>query len=200
LCRTRCQRFEATASPGDIIYHAAWPYHRFALSHRDVEELLAERGIPVSTRPIRLWCRKFGPLVAAELRRLRGAALQPVNAALRGRPSSCQRCVSPWPAGAQIRAPARTPPPFSCVHVQPAAPHVHDVHGNTSRWCLETPRPILIAGSQDQWRNPTSAHSATPRILASPGFHTPIVARPAMNFYHGPHTWGAASPKLTSRT
>src|SRR5258708_19894740 len=55
--------------PPQIITHAVWLYHRFALSHRDVEELLAERGIQVSYEAIRLWCRKFGPLLARELRR-----------------------------------------------------------------------------------------------------------------------------------
>jgi putative transposase len=45
--------------------------HRFCLSHRDVEELLAERGIQVSYEAIRLWCQKFGPLLASELRRRR---------------------------------------------------------------------------------------------------------------------------------
>ena len=39
---------------------AVWLYHRFALSHRDVEDLLAERGIAVSYESIRQWCNKFG--------------------------------------------------------------------------------------------------------------------------------------------
>jgi putative transposase len=54
--------------PPEIISHAVSLYHRFALSHRDVEELLAKRGVRVSYEAIRLWCRKFGPLLAAELR------------------------------------------------------------------------------------------------------------------------------------
>jgi putative transposase len=57
--------------PEVVISHAVWLYHRFALSHRDVEELLAERGIQVSYEAIRLWCHKFGPLLAGELRRRR---------------------------------------------------------------------------------------------------------------------------------
>src|SRR5215831_9780403 len=57
--------------PAEIISHAVWLYFRFNLSHRDVEELLAERGIQVSYEAIRLWCRKFGPLLASELRRRR---------------------------------------------------------------------------------------------------------------------------------
>jgi putative transposase len=61
--------FKGYRFPPEIIGHAVWLYHRFALSHRDIEELLAERGIQVSYEAIRLWCRKFGPLLAAKLRR-----------------------------------------------------------------------------------------------------------------------------------
>jgi len=46
--------------PPDIISHAVWLYHRFCLSFRDVEDLLAQRGIIVSYEAIRQWCRKFG--------------------------------------------------------------------------------------------------------------------------------------------
>ena len=55
--------------PPDIISHAVWLYHRFALSHRDLEDLLAERGVTVSHESIRLWCIKFGPEFAGRLRR-----------------------------------------------------------------------------------------------------------------------------------
>jgi putative transposase len=60
--------------PAEIIGHAVWLYHRFALSHRDVEEVPAERGIRVSSEAIRLWCRKFGPTYAEQLRRRRPGA------------------------------------------------------------------------------------------------------------------------------
>ena len=46
--------------PPEIIQYAIWLYHRFNLSHRDIEDLLAERGITVSYEAIRLWCNKFG--------------------------------------------------------------------------------------------------------------------------------------------
>ena len=55
--------------PPDIISHAVWFYHRFNLSHRDIEDLLAERGITVSREAIRLWCIKFGALYARRLKR-----------------------------------------------------------------------------------------------------------------------------------
>lgn len=46
--------------PSAIIQYPVWLYHRFNLSHRDIEDLLAERGITVSYESIRLWCNKFG--------------------------------------------------------------------------------------------------------------------------------------------
>jgi putative transposase len=58
--------------PPEIISHAVWLYHRFCLSFRDVEDLLAERGILVSYETIRQWCRKFGPEYARRLKRRQG--------------------------------------------------------------------------------------------------------------------------------
>src|ERR687885_196010 len=57
--------------PPAIIGHAVWLYFRFALSYRDVEELLAERGVLVTYETIRQWCQKFGQLYANALRRRR---------------------------------------------------------------------------------------------------------------------------------
>jgi transposase-like protein len=50
--------------PSDIISYAVWLYYRFNLSHRDIEDLLAERGITVTRESIRLWCLKYGVSVA----------------------------------------------------------------------------------------------------------------------------------------
>jgi putative transposase len=55
--------------PPDIISYAVWVYYRFNLSHRDVEDLLAERGITVSYETIRSWCIKFGPKYSRRLKR-----------------------------------------------------------------------------------------------------------------------------------
>jgi transposase-like protein len=57
--------------PGEIISHGVWLYYRFLLSYRDVEELLAERGIAVSYETIRRWCRRFGQPFADGVRRRR---------------------------------------------------------------------------------------------------------------------------------
>ena len=58
--------------PPEIISHAVWLYHRFCLSSRDTEDLLAQRGITVSYETVRQWCLTFGPSYARSLRRRRG--------------------------------------------------------------------------------------------------------------------------------
>ena len=58
--------------PPQIIAHAVWLYHRFSLSFREVEELLAECGVIVSYEAVRLWCLKFGTAFARKLRHRRG--------------------------------------------------------------------------------------------------------------------------------
>jgi transposase-like protein len=55
--------------PPVVIQHAVWLYFRFTLSLRDVEEMLAHRGIDVSYEAIRYWTLKFGPKIARTLRR-----------------------------------------------------------------------------------------------------------------------------------
>jgi putative transposase len=55
--------------PSEIIGHAVWLYFRFSLSFRDVEELLAQRGVVVTYETVRQWCLKFGQTYANELRR-----------------------------------------------------------------------------------------------------------------------------------
>ena len=58
--------------PPEIISHAVWLYHRFCLSFRDAEDLLAQRGIRVTYETIRHWCQTFGPAYARRLRHRRG--------------------------------------------------------------------------------------------------------------------------------
>jgi putative transposase len=58
--------------PPQIISHAVWLYHRFTLSFRDIEELLAARGITVSYETIRNWCDKFGRRYCSQIRKTRG--------------------------------------------------------------------------------------------------------------------------------
>ncbi|MFB7225646.1 IS6 family transposase [Streptomyces sp. NPDC056227] len=57
--------------PREVIAHCVWLYHRFALSLRDVEELMLERGTEVSHETIHQWTRRFGPVYANALRRCR---------------------------------------------------------------------------------------------------------------------------------
>jgi putative transposase len=84
--------------PGEIISHAVWLYFRFALSHRDVEELLAERGVQVSYEAIRRWCQRFGPTFAGGLRRRRARSadkwhLDEVQLKIKGRKHWLWRAV-----------------------------------------------------------------------------------------------------------
>jgi transposase-like protein len=68
MARLACKRHRF---PPAIIRHAAWLCFRFTLSFRDVEELLAQRGIGVSYETVRYWTIKLGPQIAAKLRRRR---------------------------------------------------------------------------------------------------------------------------------
>ena len=57
--------------PAELISHAVRLYHVFGLSFREVELMLAERGVTVSYETIRRWCLKFGASFADKLRRPR---------------------------------------------------------------------------------------------------------------------------------
>ena len=58
--------------PPEVISHAVWLYHRFTLSYRDIEELLAIRGIHTSYESIRRWCLKFPSHYSKKLRKKQG--------------------------------------------------------------------------------------------------------------------------------
>lgn len=66
--------FKRHRFPSDTIRLAVWLYFRFTTSLRDVEEMLAERGIDLSYETVRCWANKFGPAIAANIRRRRGPA------------------------------------------------------------------------------------------------------------------------------
>ena len=76
--------------PQEIMSQAVWLYFRFSLSYRDVEELLAERGIIVTYETVRQWCLKFGQQYANQLRRRRAQPSDQCRANARVRPA--QRC------------------------------------------------------------------------------------------------------------
>jgi len=84
--------------PPKIISPAVWLYHRFGLSFRDVEDLLAERGVTVTYEAIRQWCRTFGFAYARRLRHRRGRMgdtwpLDEVFVRIQGRPQYLWRAV-----------------------------------------------------------------------------------------------------------
>ena len=63
--------FKRHRFPPEIIRRAVWLYARFTLSYRDVEDLLAERGLDISYESVRRWFLKFGAPVAQNLRHMR---------------------------------------------------------------------------------------------------------------------------------
>jgi putative transposase len=67
--RTCVSPYHRHRFPAEIISHSVWLYFRFALSFRDVEEMLAMRGVTLSYETIREWCLKFGQIYANDLRR-----------------------------------------------------------------------------------------------------------------------------------
>ena len=70
--KTTSKKYHGHRFPPEIISHGIWLYYRFSLSLRDVEELLAKRGITVTHETIRRWCRKFGPEYARKLKYRQG--------------------------------------------------------------------------------------------------------------------------------
>ena len=70
--KTRQSRYIRHRFPPEIISHAVWAYYRFSLSFREVEDLLAERGVNVTDETIRQWPVKFGAQDARRLKRHQG--------------------------------------------------------------------------------------------------------------------------------
>ena len=69
---TQESRYRRHRFSPQIISYAIWLYYRFSLSYRDIEDLLAQRGIIVSYESIRRWCLKFGPRFQRSLKRREG--------------------------------------------------------------------------------------------------------------------------------
>ena len=109
--------------PPEIIQHAIWLYLRLTLSYRDVEELLAKRGLDVSYETVRRWVLKFGPLIARKLRQRRPRPsdrwhLDEMIVRIAGKrmylcPNSGRSWRRSWPGCRPMsrpRSPAATPP------------------------------------------------------------------------------------------
>lgn len=62
-------RLKGFRFPRSVISYAVWVYHRFNISLRDVEDLLAERGVILTYETIRDWVARFGTQIAAQIRR-----------------------------------------------------------------------------------------------------------------------------------
>ena len=80
--------------PPPIIQHAIWLYLRFTLSYRDVEELLAERGLEVSYETVRRWVLKFGPGFDRPVKKSLGVLRKAMTPQPRG--AFCSLVGPPW--------------------------------------------------------------------------------------------------------
>ena len=72
MIKTKIPSYQRHRFPSEIISRTLWLCHRFCLSFREVEELLAERGIIVTYETVRQWCQKFGPAYARKLKKRQG--------------------------------------------------------------------------------------------------------------------------------
>ena len=100
--------------PSIVIQQAIWLYFRFALSYRDVEDVLAERGIDVSYETVRRWALKFGAIIARKPRSVPTARII-VNASTTS--TSDARNAAPT-AGAAAQGPKSTKAPFCAATSQ----------------------------------------------------------------------------------
>ena len=67
-----CSPYHGYRFPPEIIGYCVWLYFRFSVSYRNIEELMAERGVTVTYETIRAWCYKFGQDYAKRIRARRG--------------------------------------------------------------------------------------------------------------------------------
>jgi putative transposase len=63
------ERYRRHRFPIEVVEHCVWLYFRFSLSYRNIEEMMAVRGVRVTYETVREWCEKFGALYAAQLRK-----------------------------------------------------------------------------------------------------------------------------------
>ena len=96
--------------PPAIIQHAVWLYLRFTLSYRDVEELLAERGLDISYETVRCWVLKFVPVIRATATPVPSAAEQPLAPRRAAAPDVILECRPPTHCLHPLASPASSPP------------------------------------------------------------------------------------------
>lgn len=65
------ERYRGHRFSVEVVEQCVWLHYRFALSHRNIEEMIAKRGIPVSYETVREWCQKFGSVYATRLKKKR---------------------------------------------------------------------------------------------------------------------------------
>jgi hypothetical protein len=142
--------------PWIVIQHAVWLYARFTLSLRDVEELLAERGITVSYETIRAWVTRFGPPIARKLRAQRG----PSN----GRWHLDEMLIPSAKSGGQAEGGEACHPRLGERQSIQPVDHSRDVHPDSDADLLEPGlrQPVVAAPP-----HPEGAHALRERTLHS---------------------------------
>ncbi len=163
MCDTDGMKTNATAPsyqrhryPAEVIAHTVWLYFRFSLSFRDVEELMAARGVVLSYETVRRWTLKFGQQYANELRRRRPQPgdtwhLDEVFLKINGKTSYLWRAVDQDGNVLDILVQSRRGYPVGagcCQEVLPQTPQRLPVcsarahHRQTCQlWCSETGDP-----------------------------------------------------------
>ena len=133
-------RYRGYRFPSAIISHAVWLYYGFVLSFRDVEDLLAERGITVTYEAILLWCRTFRLTYASLLSRRRGRSGRHLGSgrALREDPG-CTSSIS-WRSAPSGRKTAIVLDILVQSRSQSSGGHT------VLPEAVETPRPSSLAG------------------------------------------------------
>ena len=121
--------------PPDVIAYAVWLYHRFNLSLRDLEDLLAERGITVSYETIRQWCATFGPHYARRIRKSHGPRgdcwfLDEVTVSIQGRRRYLWRAVDQDGDVIDILVQKRKDTPAAKRRIMPSVAHCLDRYAN----------------------------------------------------------------------
>src|SRR5260370_27029240 len=147
---TTAPSYKGFRFPSEIISHAVWLYFRFSLSFRDVEELLAQRGVVVTYETVRQWCLKFGQMYANELRRRRPKTgdtwhMDEVYLKINGKTHYLWRAVDQYGNVLDMRV-AEPTQQACCQKILPQAPQrtaicaTSDHYGQTEELCCRQTR------------------------------------------------------------
>ena len=161
-------RYPRYRFPPAIISHAVWLYYRFTLSFRDVEDLLALRGITVSYETVRRWCQTFGLAYARRLRRHRSPRQLPGRTSQRHAVRRARHhTLRQQPSRSLAPAHAATRGSDAALQVRGPGTAILSVHG-VIRNLFNVGRHLLRAGHQRLLRTRALATWSTCRRRLMP--------------------------------